>query len=115
MVKINNDNTTTATQITATSYLSDGAKGWLNSRSPEVVDYPIAPGTYYIKVQLYTNNGSVRGSIDVNANVQYGAGLKSSNNITFGTVDTNPATGVPVVFNSTIEGVSLPVSSYNWV
>lgn len=115
LVKINNDNTTTATQITATSYLSDGAKGWLNSRSPEVVDYPIAPGKYYIKVKLYTNNGSVRGSIDVNANVQYGAGLKSSNNITFGTVDTNPATGVPVVFNSTIEGVSLPVSSYNWV
>lgn len=115
LVKINNDNTTTATQITATSYLSDGAKGWLNSRSPEVVDYPIAPGTYYIKVQLYTNNGSVRGSIDVNANVQYGAGLKSSNNILFSSPFSSFCQGVSNPFSATVEEESLPIAAYNWV
>lgn len=115
LVKVNDDNTTTETQITATTYLSDGAKGWTNSRSPEVVNYPLAPGKYYIKVKLYTNNGSVRGSIDVNANVQYGAGFKASNNISFGTYAASFCKGVSIPFSSTIEGTSVPVSSYNWV
>ncbi len=115
LVKINNDNTTTATQITATSYLSDGAKGWLNSRSPEVVDYPITPGTYYIKVQLYTNNGAVRGSIDVNANVQYGSGLKSSNNISLFSPSSSFCQSVSNSFTATVDGESLPITTYNWV
>jgi len=115
LVKINDDNTTTATQITATSWMSDGAKGWLNSRSPEVINYPIAPGTYYIKVQLYTNNGSVRGSVDVNANVQYGAGLKASNNISFSTPSSSFCKGVLSPFSAIVEEESLPVASYNWV
>lgn len=115
LVKVNDDNTTTETQITATTYMSDGAKGWINSRSPEVVDYPVSPGKYYIKVRMYTNNGSVRGSIDVNANIRYGMGLKSSNNITFGTSSTSFCKGVSIPFSSTIEGASLPVSSYMWV
>ncbi len=115
LVKINSNNTTTATQITATTWMSDGAKGWLNSRSPEVVNYPIAPGTYYINVQLYTNNGSVRGSVDVNANVQYGAGLKSSNTISLSSSSSSFCKGVSSPFNATVEGESLPVTSYNWV
>ena len=71
LVKKNTDGTETETQITATTYMSDGAKGWLNSRSPAVNNYNVTSGDYYIKVKLYCNNNSVRPSVDVNANVLY--------------------------------------------
>jgi hypothetical protein len=70
LVKKNTDGTETETQISATSSLSDGAKGWLNSRSPIVSNYALSSGNYYIKVKLYSVN-NVRPSIDVNANVAY--------------------------------------------
>jgi len=71
LVKKNDDGTETETLITQTTYMSDGAKGWLNSRSPEVVNYSLAPGKYVIKVQAFTNSGAQRQAIDVNAFVTY--------------------------------------------
>ncbi|RYD93616.1 MAG: hypothetical protein EOP50_10850, partial [Sphingobacteriales bacterium] len=71
LVKKNADNTETETLVTATTYMSDGAKGWLNSRSPEVIGFPLQPGRYYIKVASFTNSTAQRQAIDVNANVRY--------------------------------------------
>ena len=112
LVKINSDNTTTATQITATSWLSDGAKGWINSRSPEVINYAIAPGTYYINVQVYTNNGTVKGSLDVNANVQYGGGQKAAGDLSFSSAASEFCRGTSNTFTASVSGSA---SSYNWV
>ncbi|MCX8525681.1 T9SS type A sorting domain-containing protein [Chryseobacterium formosus] len=57
--------------IVQTTWMSDGAKGWLNSRSPEVINKPITPGTYIIKVKLYTNNGGVTNAVNVHGLVSY--------------------------------------------
>ncbi|WP_374444728.1 hypothetical protein [Epilithonimonas sp.] len=75
LVKKNDDGTETETLITQTSYLSDGAKGWLNTRSPEVVSYPLTPGKYFLKVKVYTNSSLQRQAIDVNAFVTYLPGI----------------------------------------
>lgn len=75
LVKINPDGSEDETEITKTQYLNDGFKGWLNSRSPKVEDYALSPGRYYIKVLVYSNNPSVRESLDVNALVTCSAGL----------------------------------------
>ncbi|WP_374441545.1 PKD domain-containing protein [Epilithonimonas sp.] len=81
LVKVNPDGSETETEITKTSWMSDGFKGWLNSRSPKVDNYSLSPGTYYIKVLLYSNNGNVRESLDVNAVVSCSAGLIYSNKL----------------------------------
>ncbi|SIQ96446.1 Por secretion system C-terminal sorting domain-containing protein [Chryseobacterium sp. RU37D] len=57
--------------ITQTTWMSDGAKGWLNSRSPEVIDTPLTPGTYMIKVKLYTNSSIATNSLNVHSLVKY--------------------------------------------
>lgn len=79
LVKVNPDGSETETEITKTSWMSDGFKGWLNSRSPKVENYNLSPGTYYIKVLLYSNNVNVRESLDVNAFVTCSTGLIYSN------------------------------------
>ncbi|MCU7581436.1 T9SS type A sorting domain-containing protein [Riemerella anatipestifer] len=71
LVKINDDNSEIENEITKTSWLSDGAKGWLNSRNPEVENYLIPSGKYYIKVKAYTNNSSQRQAINVNTSIRY--------------------------------------------
>ena len=58
-----------------------GFKGWLNSRSPKVDRYSLSPGTYYIKVLVYSNNSTVRESLDVNAIVSCSTGLMNANKI----------------------------------
>lgn len=59
-------------EITRTTWMSDGAKGWLNSRSPEVYNKVLVPGaTYVIKVRLYTNNSTVSNAINVHGLVSY--------------------------------------------
>lgn len=75
LVKVNPDGSEDETEITKTQYLSDGFKGWLNSRSPKVDNYALLPGRYYIKVMVYSSNGLVRQSLDVNALVSCSAGL----------------------------------------
>ncbi|BEV03959.1 T9SS type A sorting domain-containing protein [Chryseobacterium gambrini] len=57
--------------ITQTAWMSDGAKGWLNSRSPEVLNKPLSAGTYIIKVKLYTNNGGVTNALNVYGLISY--------------------------------------------
>lgn len=81
LVKINPDGSETETEITKTQWLSDGFKGWLNSRSPKVDNYALSPGTYYIKVLVYSNNSTVRESLDVNAIVTSSTGLMNANKI----------------------------------
>ncbi|GAA4160738.1 hypothetical protein GCM10022217_25250 [Chryseobacterium ginsenosidimutans] len=100
LVKKNADGTDTDTQITATTWMSDGAKGWLNSRSPEVVNYPLAPGKYYIKVKSYTNNTGQRQAIDVNANVNFGYGFTFSPIAEFSATSTSTFTGSNVQFTN---------------
>ncbi len=81
LVKVNPDGSETETEITKTAWMSDGFKGWLNSRSPKVDNYNLSPGTYYIKVLLYSNNLNVRESLDVNAFVTCSTGLIYSNKL----------------------------------
>ncbi|MGG5209498.1 T9SS type A sorting domain-containing protein [Chryseobacterium sp. MIQD13] len=57
--------------IAQTTWMSDGAKGWLNSRSPEVINKQISSGTYIIKVKLYTNSGSATNALNVHGLVSY--------------------------------------------
>ncbi|MDV7698162.1 PKD domain-containing protein [Chryseobacterium soli] len=104
LVKKNTDGTETETQITLTTYMSDGAKGWLNSRSPEVINYPLSPGKYYIKVKLYTNNGSQRQAIDVNANVNFGYGFTFSPLAEFSAAPTSTTVGSNVQFTNLSQG-----------
>ncbi len=62
----------TEEEITRTAWMSDGAKGWLNSRSPEVYNKVLIPGaTYKIKVRVYTNNGNVTNALNVHGLVTY--------------------------------------------
>lgn len=61
----------TEEEITRTTWMSDGAKGWLNSRSPEVINKALTPGTYVIKVRLFTNNGGVTNALNVHGLVSY--------------------------------------------
>ncbi|WP_170144184.1 DUF7619 domain-containing protein [Epilithonimonas arachidiradicis] len=82
LVRINPDGSEEETEITKTQWMSDGFKGWLNSRSPKVENYSLSPGRYYIKVLLYSNNGAVRQSIDVNALVSSSTGLMFGNRLT---------------------------------
>ena len=79
LVKVNPDGSETETEITKTQWMNDGFKGWLNSRSPKVDNYSLSPGTYYIKVFLYSNNNLLRQSIDVNAIVSCSEGLMFAN------------------------------------
>ncbi|WP_144283432.1 hypothetical protein [Chryseobacterium echinoideorum] len=77
----------TEEQITRTLWLSDGAIGWLNSRNTEVINRPLAPGTYTIKVKIYTNNGNVTNAINVNSQVRYTpAGCVPPTTPTIGTI-----------------------------
>lgn len=75
LVKVNPDGSEDEIEITKTQFMSDGAKGWLNSRSPKVDNYALSAGRYYIKVLVYSNNPNVRQSLDVNALVSCSAGL----------------------------------------
>lgn len=68
LVQKNNDGTETETQISQTTWMNDGAKGWFNSRNP-LVDLDLTSGTYCIKVKVYTNNGNVRQSLNVASKV----------------------------------------------
>lgn len=104
LVQKNTDGTETETQITQTTYMSDGAKGWLNSRSPEVINYPLSPGKYYIKVKAYTNNGSQRQAIDVNANVNFGNAIAISPIAEFSANPLSSVVGSNVQFTNLSQG-----------
>ncbi len=112
LVKENPNGTEEETLITQTTWMSDGAKGWLNSRSP-LAEVSLSPGKYHIRVQVYTNNGGVRQSLNVGAKVQYSTGGTTSVPFTEFTTTTNQAcVGNPVTFTSkTTSGT--PVS-YSW-
>lgn len=110
LVKKNTDGSETETQITLTTYMSDGAKGWLNSRSPEVVDYPLPPGKYYIKVKAYTNNGSQRQAIDVNANVNFGNAITISPAAEFSASPLSTFVGSNVQFTNLSQGTPASLS-----
>ncbi|TDX84850.1 DUF7619 domain-containing protein [Epilithonimonas xixisoli] len=79
LVKINPDGSEDEIEITKTQWLSDGFKGWVNSRSPKVDNYSLPAGRYYIKVLVFSNNSTVRQSLDVNAIVSCSAGLIFAN------------------------------------
>ena len=55
-------------QITQTTWMNDGAKGWFNSRNP-LVEKALEPGTYHIKVKIYVNSSRARQSINVASKV----------------------------------------------
>ena len=64
-------------RITQTKFVQPGPKGWLNSENPEVGNYKLEQGEYYIKVEVYTGSGLDKQSIDVNAKVGLGVGIKA--------------------------------------
>ena len=81
LVKKNPNGTEDSKQITRTKFIQIGTsgltKGWLNPENPEVVDYKLEQGEYYIKVEVYTSSGLDKQSIDVNAKVGLGVGIKA--------------------------------------
>lgn len=81
LVKVNPDGSEDEVEITKTQWMNDGFKGWVNSRSPKVDNYALSSGTYYIKVLVYSNNSTVRESLDVNAIVSSSAGLMYANKL----------------------------------
>jgi len=83
LVKINPDGSEDEIEITKTQWMSDGFKGWVNSRSPKVDNLGLSPGRYYIKVLVFSNNSTVRQSLDVNAIVSCSTGLMYSNKLVF--------------------------------
>ena len=81
LVKKNQDGTEDSKQITRTKFIQIGTsgltKGWLNPENPEVVDYKLEQGEYYIKVEVSTSSSLDKQSIDVNAKVGLGVGIKA--------------------------------------
>lgn len=90
--------------------MSDGAKGWLNSRNPEVISYPLTPGKYYVKVKVYTNNTGQRQATDVNANVNFGLGFTFSPIAEFSATPTSVNVGSNVQFSNLSSGSLTSVS-----
>ena len=109
LVKKNDDGTSTETQITATTWMSDGAKGWLNSRSPLVSNYQLSPGKYFLRVKVYANKGQQH-AVDVNANVSFGFNFTFSPVVQFNASSISSVIGEFVKFNSQIE--STPTSLF---
>ncbi|KFC23442.1 DUF7619 domain-containing protein [Epilithonimonas lactis] len=99
LVKVNPDGSEEETEITKTQWMNDGFKGWINSRSPKVDNYALSAGTYYIKVLVYSNNSTVRESLDVNAIVSCSAGLMYENKavVSTPTLDTGISTEKSIV------------------
>jgi hypothetical protein len=110
LVKKNSDGSETESLVTATTWMSDGAKGWLNSRSPEVINYSVAPGKYYLKVKVYTNNSGQRQATDVNANVNFGLGFTFSPIAEFSATPTSTNVGGNVQFSNLSQGSPTSVS-----
>ncbi len=110
LVKKNSDGSETESLVTATTWMSDGAKGWLNSRSPEVINYPLTPGKYYVKVKVYTNNTGQRQATDVNANVNFGLGFTFSPIAEFSATPTSTNVGSNVQFSNLSQGSPTSVS-----
>src|SRR5690606_37389812 len=108
LVKINPDNSTDETLITQTTWMSDGAKGWFNSRSPLVDNLPIAPGTYYLKIRV-VSGGAVRNSMDVNGFVNYSLFVPPSTNFEASTTQAN--SGTPINFSNLTQGSPI---SFEW-
>jgi hypothetical protein len=81
LVKKNPNGTEDSKQITRTKFIQIGTsgltKGWLNPENPEVVDYKLEQGEYYIKVEVSTSSSLDKQSIDVNAKVGLGVGIKA--------------------------------------
>lgn len=77
LVKKNPNGTEDSKQITRTKFIQPGPKGWLNSENPEVGNYKLEQGEYYIKVEVYTGSDLDKQSIDVNAKVGLGVGIKA--------------------------------------
>lgn len=109
LVKKNTDGSETETLITATAWMSDGARGWLNSRSPEVLNYPLTPGKYYIRVKAYTNTAGQRQAIDVNASVNFGNSVSISPAVEFSAVPTSSYIGSNIQFTNLSQGSPLSV------
>lgn len=115
LVKDNGDGTFSETEITKTDFLSDGAKGWLNSRSPLVDKTSLNPGTYNIKVRVYSNNAALRESIDVNSALWFGNGFSVTPLSKISANTTSASLGTPIQFYSNVSGKvnDIPVS-YSW-
>ena len=73
LVKKNPNGTETETEISKTN---PDIIGWWNSRNPEVT-HKLEKGRYYIKIKVFTDLGFDKQSIDVNAKVGLGVGIKA--------------------------------------
>jgi PKD repeat protein len=112
LVKINDDGSNTENLIAATSWRSDGAKGWLNSRNPLVDGMALSPGKYFVKVKVYSNNSQVSESLAVNAVANYGAGVGTVPSVSFGMVGDAPVcTKSSVIFRTVTDGAPI---GYDW-
>ena len=79
LVKKNPDGTKDKKRIAKTNWVEHekAPKGWLNSRTPEVIDYKLEQGEYYIMVEVYTGLSNDKPSIDVNAKVSLSKGINA--------------------------------------
>ncbi|MDY0930119.1 PKD domain-containing protein [Chryseobacterium sp. CFBP8996] len=104
LVKKNTNGTESETLITNTVWQNDGARGWLNSRNPEVINYPLAAGKYFIKVKVFTNNSGQRQATDTNANVNFGNAIIISPIVEFAATPTSAFVGNNVQFTNMSQG-----------
>ena len=77
LVKKNLDGTEVEEEISRTAWVNNTTLGWWNSMNPEVVDHKLEKGKYYVKVKISANSGLDKQSIDVNAKVGLGVGIKA--------------------------------------
>ncbi|KFE97272.1 PKD domain-containing protein [Chryseobacterium luteum] len=110
LVKKNTDGTENETMITSTAWLSDGAKGWLNSRNPEVINYPLTPGKYVVKVKVFTNNSGQRQATDTNAYVNFGNAIAISPIAEFSATPTHANVGSTIQFTNLSQGTPSSVA-----
>ncbi|MCD0477269.1 PKD domain-containing protein [Chryseobacterium sp. LC2016-29] len=104
LVKKNTNGTESETLITNTVWQNDGARGWLNSRNPEVINYPLAAGKYFIKVKVFTNNSGQRQATETNANVNFGNAIVISPIAEFSATLTSAFVGNNVQFTNMSQG-----------
>jgi len=87
-----NEDTGTETEISRTEWFEDQipkAAGWLNSRTPEVIGYALAPGNYHLKVHVWSQNAITHA---ISANVVVTTGQEELPVLTVSNVTENGAT-----------------------
>lgn len=104
IVKENSNGNEEESQITQTTWMNDGAKGWFNSRNP-LIEKALEPGSYHIKVKVYVNSSRARQSINVASKVY----ISSSNEKDYTYAPNSYIYDIEKAKKENLGGISIPV------